>query len=84
MQFTDRFKRRFSLAEQANIGKENISIFDLRLRALTVDPGTVSPFDEITLAQCAAYKRKTAWSNKSFIGEFNDDFLHSMHLSSMV
>ena len=45
MQFTDRFKRRFSLAEQANIGKKNISIFDLRLGAFTVDPGAVSPFN---------------------------------------
>jgi hypothetical protein len=63
MQFTDRFKRRFSLAEQANIGKKNISIFDLRLGAFTVDPGAVSPFDEITLAQRSAYKRKAARSN---------------------
>ena len=84
MQFTDRFKRRFSLAEQANIGKKNISIFDLRLGAFTVDPGAVSPFNEITLAQRSAYKRKAARSNKPFIGEFNDNFLHSMHLSSMV
>ena len=84
MQFTDCFKRRFSLTEKTDIGKENISVLDLRLGTLIVNLCAVSPFDQVALSKRASNKRKTAWSNKPFIRYFNNDLLHSAHLSSMV
>ena len=48
MEFTDRIKAGFSLAEEADVRKQNVAILDLRLRTLFVNSHSVCPLYQVT------------------------------------
>ena len=56
----DSLKRRLCLTEQADIGEQNIAVFDLRLTALLVDTDSITPLDKIALGEHSADNTKPA------------------------
>ena len=69
----DRFILRFSLAEQADVGEEDIPILDLGFTAFFVHRNAVTAFHKLAFPQHPADNPQSARCDQTFLGKYYFD-----------